>query len=123
MAKRKTPEDLEWEQIFSALQFDTEPDPKYIKQAVVETRTGKKFKLSGAEFHDVMSQEREQAPEHALIVSCKITLDFHKIKSDVTKFAVSTLTKSARRHALSKAQLKSRRAIAKAPQRPARKTT
>lgn len=123
MAKRKTPEDLEWEQIFSAIQFDTEPDPKYIKQAVVETRTGKKFKLSGAQFHDVMMQEREQAPEHALIVSCKITLDFHKIKTDVTRFAVTTLTKSARRHALSKGQLRSRRALAKAPQRPARKST
>jgi len=122
MAKRKTPEDLEWEQIFSALQFDTEPDPKYIKQAVVETRTGKKFKLSGAEFHDVMTHEREQSPEHAIIVSCKITLDFTKIKADVTRYAVSTLTKSARRHAMGKTQLKSRRALAKAPQRPARKT-
>jgi hypothetical protein len=123
MAKRKTPEDLEWEQIFSALQFETEPDPKYIKQAVVETKTGKKFRLSGPEFHDVMMHEREQAPEHAAIVSCKITLDFHKIKSDVTKFAVNCLSKSARRHALSRGQLKARRALAKAPQRPARRST
>lgn len=123
MAKRKTPEDLEWEQIFSALQFDTEPDPKYIKQAVVETRTGKKFKLSGAEFHDVMMHEREQAPDQAVIVSCKITLDFHKIKTDVTKFAVNSLGKSARRHALSRSQLRARRALAKAPQRPTRTST
>lgn len=123
MAKRKTPEDLEWEQIFSALQFDTEPDPKYIKQAVVETRTGKKFKLSGPEFHDVMMHEREQSPDQAVIVSCKITLDFHKIKTDVTKFAITCLSKSARRHALSRNQLKIRRALAKAPQRPARTAT
>jgi hypothetical protein len=123
MAKRKTPEDLEWDQIFSTLQFDSEPDPKYIKQAVVETITGKKFKLSGPEFHDVMAHEREQAPEHAVIVSCKITLDFQKIKADVNRFAVNILQKSARRHALSKSQLRSRRALAKAPQRPTRKST
>ena len=122
MAKRKTPEDLEWEQIFSALQFDTEPDPKYIKQAVIETKTGKKFKLSGAEFHDVMAQEREMSPEHAVIVSCKITLDFHKIKTDVNRFAVTSLTKSAKRHAYSKSQLKIRRTLAKAPQRPSGRT-
>lgn len=123
MAKRKTHEDLEWEQIFSALQFDTEPDPKYIKQAVVQTRSGKKFKLSGPEFHDVMMHEREQAPDQAVIVSCKITLDFHKIKTDVTKFAITCLSKSARRHALSRNQLKMRRALARAPQRPARTPT
>lgn len=123
MAKRKTPEDLEWEQIFSALQFDSEPDPKYIKQAVVETKTGKRFKLSGPEFHHVMAQEREMSPEHAAIISCKITLDFTKIKSDVNRFAVTSLTKSAKRHSFSKAQLSSRRAIAKAPQRPTAKSS
>lgn len=118
MAKRKTPEDLEWEEIFNALQFDNEPDPRYIKQAVVETKTGKKFRLSGLEFHHVMAQEREQLPEHSVIVSCKVTLDFQKIKADVNKFAITQLNKSAKRHALSKTQLSKRRKLAKAPQRP-----
>lgn len=118
MAKRKSTEDLEWEQIFNSIQFDTEPDPKYIKQAVIQTKTGKRVKLNGQEFHSVMAHEREQAPEHAVIVSCKITLDFTRIKNDVTKFAVTSLSRSAKRHALSKHQLKIRRAIAKAPQRP-----
>jgi hypothetical protein len=118
MAKRKTPEDLEWEQIFSALQFDTEPDPKYIKQAVVETKTGRKFKLNGTEFHHVMAQEREMSPEHAAIVSCKITLDFNKIRTDVNRFAQTHLIKSAKRYAYSKAQLKSRRILAKACAKP-----
>ena len=117
MAKRKSPEDLEWEQIFSALQFDTEPDPKYIKQAVIETKTGKKFRLSGSEFHNVMMQEREMGPEHAVVTSCKITLDFQKLKADVDKFAQTTLNKMCKQHALSKAQLKRKRLLNQAPKR------
>mgnify|MGYP003351639322 CR=1 FL=1 len=46
MARRKSPEDLEWEYIFSNVVLETEPEPKYIKQAVVHTRTGQKYKLN-----------------------------------------------------------------------------
>jgi hypothetical protein len=119
MAKRKSPEDLEWEHIFSALEFDTEPDPKYIKQAVIETKTGKRFRLSGSEFHNVMMQEREMGPEHGVVTSCKITLDFQKLKADVDKFAITMLTKLTKQHAQSKAQLKRKRALNQAPKRGA----
>ncbi len=123
MARKKTPEDLEWEQIFSAIQFEAEPDPKYIKQAVIETVSGKKFRLTGYELQEVMSMDRSQDPAHAQVVSCKITLNFDLIKSDVNKFAIKELTKSARRHTKSARQLRVNRALKKAPQRPPRKTT
>lgn len=118
MARRKTPEDLEWEQIFSAIQFDSEPDPKYIKEAVIRTKTGKRFKLNGVEFSSVMEQERSMDPEHAIVESCKITLDFQKIKQDVTKFAVGSLDKSAKRFAKSSRQRTQSRAMSKAARKP-----
>lgn len=120
MARRKSAEDLEWEHIFSAINFETEPDPKYIKQAVIQTKTGKKFRLNGVEFHHVMAQEREQDPEHAMVESCKITLDYQKIKEDVTKFAQNSLAKSARRYPKSRSQQKQTR-ILKAAQQTAKK--
>jgi hypothetical protein len=117
MAKRKSPEDLEWDHIFSALEFDSEPDPKYIKQAIIETKTGKRFKLTGSEFHNVMTQEREMGPEHGVVVSCKVTLDFQKLKADVDKFAITVLNKHARTHAQSKTQIKRKRLLNQAPKR------
>lgn len=121
MARRKTPEDLEWDQIFNMIQFESEPDPKYIKQAVVETRTGKKFKVSGMEFYEIMAHDRQQPPDQNMVVSCKITLDFERIKTDVTKFAQTHLAKSARRHVKSAHQNRQQRAIKKAPVRPTNK--
>jgi hypothetical protein len=119
MARRKTPEDLEWEQIFDALQFGSEPDPKYIKQAVIRTKTGRRFKLNGYEFVSVMEQERQMDPEEAVVASCKITLDFQKIRDDVTKFATSTLNKSARRWPKSRSQLSQNRKLKAARPGPA----
>ena len=113
MARRKTPQDLEWEHIFSAIKFDGEPDPKYIKEAVIKTKTGKKFKLNGFEFSNVMEQERSMDPEHAIVESCKIILDFQKIKHDVTRFAVNSLDRAAKRHAKSTRQRNLTRTIRK----------
>lgn len=111
MARRKSPEDVEWETIFNNLSFDAEPHHKYIKQAVIKTKTGKRFKLNGLEFSSIMEQERSMDPADAMVESCKVTLDFQKIKTDVTKFALQSLAKSARRHRKSSAQNKFARAL------------
>lgn len=113
MARKKTPEDLEWEHIFSAIQFDSEPDAKYIKEAVIKTKTGKKFKLNGFEFTNVMEQERHMDPEDAIVESCKITLDFQKIKQDVTRFAINSLERAAKRYPKSTRQRSQTRTIRK----------
>lgn len=98
MARRKTPEDQEWEFIFNSISFDVEPDPKYIKEATIRTVTGKRYKLSGIEFANVMHHERHLPPEEAVVESCKVTLDFEKLKSDITLFAEKALRKVSRRH-------------------------
>jgi len=117
MARKKTPEDLEWEHIFSAIQFEAEPDPKYIKEAVIKTKTGRRFKLSGWEFSNVMEQERSMDPEHAIVESCKVTLDFDKIKNDVTRFATNHLDRAARKHPKSTRQRSQTRTLRKAANR------
>jgi len=104
MAKKKTAEDLEWEAIFNSISFDTEPPAKYIKDAVVRTRYGKRIKLSGKEFVSVMEQERMMDPEDALIESCKVSLDFDRLKQDITRFANSVLKKASSRYKKSRAQ-------------------
>jgi len=118
MGRRKSPEDQEWEYIFSNIVLETEPEPKYIKQAVVHTRNGQKYKLSGIEFAHIMEHERSLDPEEAVIESCKVTLDFQKIRDDVDKFAVRSLQKSLRRHPKSPKQSRQTRALKKLPQRP-----
>lgn len=104
MAKKKTAEDLEWEAIFNSITFDTEPPAKYIKDAVVRTRYGKRIKLSGKEFVAVMEQERMMDPEDALIESCKVTLDFDRLKQDISRFATGVLKKASSRYKKSRSQ-------------------
>lgn len=117
MARRKSPEDQEWDYIFNNIVLETEPEPKYIKQAIVHTRTGQKYKLSGAEFAHIMEHERSLQPEEAVIESCKLTLDFQKIKEDVNKFALRCFQKSSKRYAKSKRQSQQTRALNKLPKR------
>ena len=104
MARKKSPEDLVWDQIFSSIMFEIEPPAKYIKDAVVKTKTGKRIKLTGQEFASVMEQERMVDPDQAIIESCRVTLDFEKIKEDINKFALGSLKKSSSRYKKSKSQ-------------------
>jgi hypothetical protein len=117
MARRKSPEDQEWDYIFNNIILETEPEPKYIKQAVIHTRTGQKYKLSGTEFANIMEHERSLDPQEAVIESCKLTLDFQKIKDDVNKFALRSFQKSSKRYAKSKRQSQQTRALNRLPKR------
>lgn len=118
MGRRKSPEDQEWEYIFNNIVLEIEPEPKYIKQAVVHTKTGQKYKLNGTEFAHIMEHERNLDPQDTVIESCKVTLDFQKIKDDVTKFAMRSFQKTSRRYAKSSRQSKQTRALNKLPKRP-----
>ena len=104
MAKKKTPDDLVWEKIFASISFDIEPPVKYIKEVLVKTKNGRKVLLSGREFVSVIEQERHMDPSETMIQSCRITLDFEKIKEDTVKFATSLLKKSSSRFRKSRSQ-------------------
>jgi len=118
MARKKSPEDQEWEHIFSAISFDSEPDPKYIKEATVRTKTGKRFKLSGYEFANVMEQERSMDPEHAIVESCKVVLDFEKLKTDINKFALGALKRAGQKHSKSSRQTRTNTKLRKVARKP-----
>ncbi len=107
MARKKTPEDLEWEAIFSSISYHFEPHPKYIKNAVVHTKFGKRLRLSGKDFVEVMEQERMMDPEETFIESCKVTLDFDKLKEDISRYASSVLKKASSRYQKSRKQTQS----------------
>ena len=104
MAKKKTPDDLAWEKIFASISFDIEPPVKYIKEVLVKTKNGRKVMLSGREFVSVIEQERHMDPSETMIQSCRITLDFEKIKNDTEKFASALLKRSSRRFRKSRSQ-------------------
>ena len=104
MARRKNPQDAEWESIFNAISFDVEPDAKYIKEATIRTVSGKRYKLNGQEFAHVMEHERQLPPEEAVVASCKVTLDFEKLKTDINQFAERALKKASRSHPKSNRQ-------------------
>lgn len=119
MARRKTPEDQEWENIFNNILLHVEPEPQYIKKAEIITHTGQKYKLNGVEFVNIMDHERHLDPQDMVVASCKVVLDFDRIKHDVNIFTTKLLNKTARRHPRSKQQQKQQRALKKLPQRPA----
>lgn len=104
MARKKTTEDLEWETIFNSINYHLEPHPKYIKNAIVYTKYGKRLRLTGKEFVEVMEQERLMDPDDALIESCKVTLDFDKLKQDISRYANSVLKRASSRYKKSKKQ-------------------
>jgi hypothetical protein len=113
MAKKKTPEDLTWEHIFNSVSFDFDPPVKYIKDVLVQTKGGKKIRLSGREFVAVMEQERQLDPEHAIIESCRVNLDFERLKIDIEKFASALLKKSSGKYRKSRSQLELGRQLKK----------
>ena len=104
MARKKTPEDLVWDNIFSSIIFESEPPPKYIKTATIHTKSGKRIKLTGEEFTEVMEHERMMHPDHAIVESCKVTLDFDLLKHDVEKFALGALNRAGKQFKKSKSQ-------------------
>lgn len=118
MARKKSAEDLEWDKIFSTIVFEMEPPAKYIKNAIVQTKYGKKIKLNGKEFENAMMHERFVDPEDAIIESCKVNIDFELLKDDINKFALNVLKKSERRYKKSKTQLSQTKAIKPKPVPP-----
>jgi hypothetical protein len=104
MARKKTPQDREWDEIFKSIVIVTEPPPKYIKQATIKTKNGRRYRLSGHEFCDIMEQERRQPPENTMVDSCRLVLDYRRIREDVDRFALGVVNKAGRKYARSREQ-------------------
>lgn len=77
-----------WDMIFDDLILESDPPPaKYIKDAVIITKSGSKFKISAEDFAELVAQQKEIGPENSDIYSCALNIDFTRIKRDVTRWS------------------------------------
>lgn len=85
MSRSKTTQDA-WDQIFDDLILESEPPIRYIKDAIIVTKNGSKFKVSPDDFAHIVARERMMDPDHSDIQSLSLSLDFAKIKRDVNRW-------------------------------------
>lgn len=90
MSRSKVNTDV-WEQIFADLILEAEPPIRYIKDAIIVTKNGARFKVSPDDFADIVARERNIDPEQSDIISCSLTINFAKVKRDVNKWTHSLL--------------------------------
>ena len=85
MSRSKINTDV-WEEIFSDLVLEAEPPIRYIKDAIIVTKNGSRFKVSPDDFADIVAREKTIDPEQSDIISCSLTIDFAKVKRDVNRW-------------------------------------
>jgi hypothetical protein len=90
MSRSKVNTDV-WDQIFADLVLEAEPPIRYIKDAIIVTKNGSRFKVSPDDFADIVARERSIDPEQSDIISCSLTINFSKVKRDVNKWTHSLL--------------------------------
>ena len=85
MSRSKTNQDA-WDQIFDDLILDSEPPLRYIKDAVVVTKNGARFRVSPDDFAHIVAREKQIDPDQSDIQSLSLSIDFAKIKRDVNRW-------------------------------------
>ncbi|CAB4123143.1 hypothetical protein UFOVP29_302 [uncultured Caudovirales phage] len=81
--------DAAWDNIFENVVMAEQPPSKYIIEAFVTTKSGTTYKVSGKDFLDLWHSEQKKGSEESLMVYCKVSLDFTRIKRDVSRWANS----------------------------------
>lgn len=79
--------DKVWNEIFDSLVLNTEPPIEYIKNVIITTKTGIKLKVSAIDFAQILERERFIKPEESDILSCRLAINFDKVRKDVDKWA------------------------------------
>lgn len=86
MSKSKTSSDG-WDMIFDDLILESDPPPaKYIKDAVIVTKSGSRFKVSAEDFGEIVARQKAIGLENSDIFSCSLNIDFTRIKRDVNRW-------------------------------------
>lgn len=85
MSRSRADQDV-WDQIFDDLILDTEPPVQYIKDAVIITKNGARFKVSPDDFIRIVAREKSLDPDQSDIQSCSLSIDFVKVKRDVNRW-------------------------------------
>lgn len=79
--------DKVWDEIFDSLVLDSEPPIEYIKNATIVTKTGASFKVNAIDFAQILERERYLTPEESEILSCRLAINFTKVRKDVDEWA------------------------------------
>lgn len=85
MSRSKAAQDV-WDQIFEDLVLDSEPPIRYIKDAVVITKNGARFRVSPEDLVHIVARERMIDADQSDIQSMSLSIDFAKIKRDVNRW-------------------------------------
>lgn len=76
-----------WDEIFDNLIIESEPPIEYIKNVVITTKTGARIRVSADDFAQILERERIISPEESNILSCKLAINFTKVRKDVDEWA------------------------------------
>ena len=85
--------DAAWDEIFDSLTIENEPPTRYIRSVIIQTKDGSTIKVSGKHFADIIEQERELSPEDSAIQSCKMSINFPKLRADIDAWTADLLGK------------------------------
>ena len=80
-------QDDAWNEIFESLSIENEPPVRYIKNVVIQTKDGSVIKVSGKHFAEIIEQERELSPDQSEIQSCRLSINFPRLRADVDAWA------------------------------------
>jgi hypothetical protein len=69
------------------LVLDNEPPFEYIKNVVITTKTGVRLRVSAIDFAQILERERFLTSAESDILSCKLAINFDKVRKDVDKWA------------------------------------
>jgi hypothetical protein len=84
--------DAAWDEIFDSLTIENEPPVRYIRSVIIQTKDGSTIKVSGKHFADIIEQERDLNPSESEISSCKMSINFPRLRADVDAWAADLLT-------------------------------
>jgi len=92
MARKQSLDDV-WDEIFDSLVLGNEPPFEYIKNVIITTKTGLRLKVNATDFAHILERERYLTPEESDILSCKLAINFTKVRKDVDEWAHDLLNK------------------------------
>ena len=80
-----------WKDIFDSLVIENNPPTKYIREVQVITNTGDKYTISPEEFSELLESEKNHEIPPNSIVSCRLRIDFNRVKRDVNRWSKKLL--------------------------------
>lgn len=85
--KKTTAADEYWNEIFDSLVIENEPPIEYIKRVIIVTKDGNQYKVSAQHFAKIIEHEKHLHPDESEIRSCKMSIDYNKLRYDVEHWA------------------------------------